>query len=204
MKENRRTTVQVIEQVEGGFRFGSFRVSLSKTAINKYVANNIEGEFPISRGYCGLMPTHPFQLVVLAVESHIQFVQVNSVSLERNEIIRMINKCCGVVDERGGRLKTSLFDQAQAMRATSVSLNAAVMPPVEERCLRWTTSSNLLSWFRNFRAYLLENDFARKGRDGDALIFDEGMLLRIVNVNETEISVDGSKTRPRPALPRPA
>ena len=100
------------------------------------------------------MLTHAFQLVVLTVELHIQVVQVNSVSLEQNEIIRMINKCCGVVDERGGRLKTNLFDQA--MRATSVSLNATVTPPVEERRLRWTTYSNLLSWFRNIRTYLLK------------------------------------------------
>jgi hypothetical protein len=100
------------------------------------------------------MPAHAFQLVVLAVESHIQVVQMNSVSLERIEIIRLINKCCGVVDERGGRLKTNLFDRA--MKATSVSLNAAVTPPVEERRLRWTSYSNLLAWFRNFRAFLLE------------------------------------------------
>jgi len=49
-KENHRMTVQVIEQVEGEFRFRGFRVSLSKTTINKYVTNNMEGEFPISRG----------------------------------------------------------------------------------------------------------------------------------------------------------
>ena len=126
-------TVQVLEQVEGEFRLCGFRVSLSKTTIKKYIADNMEGEFPISRGYCGLMLTHAFQLVVLAVESHIQVVQVNSMSLEWNEIICLINKCCGVVDERGGRLKTSLF--YRPMRATSVSLNAAAMPPVKERRL---------------------------------------------------------------------
>ncbi len=163
-------TVQVLEQVEGEFQSRGFRVSLSKTTIKKYIADNMEGEFPISRGYCGLMLTHAFQLVVLAVESHIQVVQVNSMSLEWNEIICLINKCCGVVDKRGGQLKTSLFDHA--MRATSISLNAAVTPPVKERLY-----SNLLTWFRNLRAFLLEKDFSREGGDGDVLIFDEGMLL---------------------------
>ncbi len=102
-------------------------------------------------------------------QPHIQVVQVNSVSLERNEIICLINKCCGVVDKRGVQLKTSLFDHA--MRATSISLNAAVTPPVKERLY-----SNLLTWFRNLRAFLLEKDFSREGGDGDVLIFDEGML----------------------------
>jgi hypothetical protein len=87
----------------------------------------------------------------------------------------MINNCCGVVDERGARLKTSLFDRA--MRATSVSLNAVVTPPVEERRLRWTAYSNLHAWFRNSRVFLLEKDFALEGGDGDALISDDGMLL---------------------------
>ena len=35
-------TVQVIEQVEGEFRFRGFHVSLSKTTINKYIADNME------------------------------------------------------------------------------------------------------------------------------------------------------------------
>ena len=48
----------------------------------------------------------------------------------------LINKCCGVVDERGGWLKTSLFDWAT--RVTSFSLNAAGTPPVEETRLCWT------------------------------------------------------------------
>ena len=48
-KENHRMTVQVIEQVEGEFRFRGFRVSLSKTTINKYVVITWRGSFR-SRG----------------------------------------------------------------------------------------------------------------------------------------------------------
>jgi len=39
------------------------------------------------------------------------------------------------------------------------------------------TYSNLLAWFMNFRAFLLEKDFAQVGGDGHAFIFDEEMLL---------------------------
>ena len=42
---------------------------------------------------------------------------------------------------------------------------------------------------------MLEKDFARVGGDGDALIFDKEMLLRILNVDMTETSINGSKTR---------
>ena len=83
------------------------------------------------------MSMHAFQLIVLTVESCIQIVQVNIMSPKRLEIIRLINKCCGFVNKQGGQLKTILFDQA--MRARSVSLNAAITSPVEGRCLCWTT-----------------------------------------------------------------
>ena len=108
------------------------------------------------------MLTHGLQLVVLPVESHIPVVQVNSVSLERNKIICLINKCCGVFDEQGGQLKTSLF--YRAMRATRVSLNAAITPPDKERRLHWTTYFNLLAWFMNFRVFLLKKRFCSGGR----------------------------------------
>jgi hypothetical protein len=59
------------------------------------------------------------------------------VSLERLDIIRLMNKCCGVLKGEGKNQKTSLFDRV--MKAMSVSLDAAVSPAVEERWLRWTT-----------------------------------------------------------------
>ena len=42
VKDTGLMTVQVIEQVEGEFRFRGFHVSLSKTTINKYIADNME------------------------------------------------------------------------------------------------------------------------------------------------------------------
>jgi hypothetical protein len=76
------------------------------------------GEFPISRGFCGLISAGAFKILVLATESNIQIAQVNSVSLERQDIIRLINKCCGVVEAEGKNQKTSLFDRV--MKATRV------------------------------------------------------------------------------------
>jgi hypothetical protein len=52
-KEKRRTTAEVIVQVEGGFRARGFPVTMSKPTINRYVALNIIGTFPLARGYEG-------------------------------------------------------------------------------------------------------------------------------------------------------
>ena len=87
------------------------------------------------------------------------------------------------------------------MKSTIVSLNADVSPVVEERCVRWTTYTNLNAWFDNFQAFLIEFDFTGVGDDGEPT-FTKAQLRRIMNVNETEISLDTSNTRAggRPAV----
>ncbi len=127
---NRRTTMQLIKQVIAEFQLRGLRVSLSKTTINKYVARGSIGQFPIARGYCGMIPPHVFCLLVLAIESKIQIDQVNSGSLEQSEIIQAINKCCGVAAAEGGHPKATLFKRV--MWATNVKLNVTISPPVEE------------------------------------------------------------------------
>jgi hypothetical protein len=87
------------------------------------------------------------------------------------------------------------------MKLTNVSLNADVSPVVEERRVRWTPYANLDVWFNNFRAFLIEFNFAGIGDDGDPT-FTEAQLHQIMNVDETEISLDASNTRAggRPAV----
>ena len=95
-KENRRTTAQVIAQVEGEFRAPGYGVTLSKNTINWYVAHGMLGTFPLVRGYEGMMPNNAFQLIVLAVESFIQISNVNSIDATRSTLIMAVNTCCGV------------------------------------------------------------------------------------------------------------
>ena len=61
--------------------------------------------------------------------------------------------------------------------------------------------SNLDAWFDNFRAFLIELDFAGVGDDWEPT-FTKAQLRQIMNVDETEISLDTSNTRAggRPAV----
>ena len=63
------------------------------------------------------------------------------------------------------------------------------------------TYANLDAWFENFRAFLIEFNFAGIGDDGEPT-FTEAQLRRIMNVDETEISLNASNTRAggRPAV----
>ncbi len=137
-----------------------------------------------------MIPPHIFKLLVLAAESFMQINDVNSVIVPRQKIIMRVNELCSITSERNP--KRSIFDRV--MRLTNVSLNAIVAPQVEERRIISTTYANLLVWFDNFKIFLIEFRFSGVGDNGEP-IFDEEMKRRILNVDETEISLDGSKTR---------
>jgi len=92
----------------------------------------------------------------------------------------------------------SIYDRV--MKSMNILLNADVSPAVEERHVRWLTYSNLDAWFDNFRAFLVEFDFA--GVLGAELTFTEEQLRWIKNIDESEILLDASNTRAggRPAV----
>jgi hypothetical protein len=171
---------------------------MSKPAINRYVALNMIGTFPLARGYEGAMPHAAFELLMIAAESFIQIKGVNKDHIERNTLMIMFNELCGVTSSMG-RVKENMFERV--MRATNVSLNASISHVVEDRRVRWTMYSNLHAWFVSFKAFLIEFGFATIGSDGRLLIM-EATMRQIVNVDETEVSLDGSKTNAggRPAV----
>jgi hypothetical protein len=137
------------------------------------------------------MPLHAFNLLVLVVESYVQINQVNSVVVKWQQLLMTVNVCCGVAPSEC-KTKHSVFDRV--MKATNVSLNADVSPTVKERQVRWTTHANGLVWFMNFQTFLIEFNFARVDSNGE-LDINEETMWRIMNVDETKIAVDASKTR---------
>ena len=81
-KEDRRSTVQVIVQVEGEFRARGHGVTLNKNTINHYVQLGMVGTFPL-RGYDGTMPRHA--LTCLCSRSSHTFKSTTSTVLLLNE-----------------------------------------------------------------------------------------------------------------------
>jgi hypothetical protein len=126
-KKNRRTTAQVIAQVEGEFRARGIGVTLSKNTINRYVSLGMLGTFPLVRGYEGMMPKHAFELLVLTVELFFQISNVNSIDAKWSTLMLAVNTCCGVAPAEC-RKKHNLYDRV--MKSTIVSLNADVPPAV--------------------------------------------------------------------------
>ncbi len=175
-KKNRRTTAEVIEQVEWEFRARSFPVTLSKPTINQYITLNMIGTFPLARRNEGAMPHAAFELLMLAAESFIKLKQVNSEHIKRQMLMIMFNELCGVTSSEK-RVKETMFERV--IRATNVSLNASVAPAVKERRIGWTTYANLHAWFVSFEAFLIDFGFATIGSNGELVFLEEaGLAVR--------------------------
>jgi hypothetical protein len=109
------------------------------------------------------------------------------------------------------KMKMSIFDRV--MKSTNVSLCAFIAPQAKERCIcSWTRYTNLLTWFNNFKVFLIEFGFAVVGCN-EYPAFDETMMHQILNLDVMDISVGRSKTivggRPEvsfhdPHLPMPS
>ncbi len=95
---------------------------------------------------------------------------------------------------------------APAAAAASALLTLSTTANVGRPLLRTITTvlvavSNLDAWFDNFRSFLIEFDFAGVRDDGEPT-YTKAQLRQIMNVDETEISLDASNTRAggRPAV----
>ena len=121
-------------------------------------------------------------------EFRVQINNVNSEVVEQKQLIMLVNMCCEVPLAECST-KHSVY--IRVMRSTNAPLNADVSPPVKERCLRWMTWSNLFNWFENFKAFLVEFNFAGIGDDGE-LTFTEHQLHWIKNIDKMELALNGN------------
>ena len=80
------------------------------------------------------------------------------------------------------------------MKETAVKILSKVTDSVEYRCVKWTTYRNFNSWYLNWEHDLEELGFDYRYDAGD-LIIPKNQLQRIINVDESCLSMDRSKGR---------
>ena len=169
--------------------FGS---SLSGRSVLRYVANGMAGESPMKRGPTGGLSSSVFKLLQLAFESFVRIKQANadSSSNTRMSLQRLVNSTVSVVlDTDTDNLLNRL------LRDSKIDLQASVENPVEERRIRWTTFSNLSMWFENWRIDLEALCFGFHDEGTNDFIIPEEQLRRIINLDESCLSLDGSSGR---------
>ena len=150
------------------------------------------GQEPLKRGYEGILPAYAFKLLVIAAESHIQTQQLNGITVGQKMLISLFNAVCNITLDGKSKESDNMFERV--MKSRSVTLNADVAAAIEERRLLWTNYDNLFTWFIHFKAFLIKFKFCGYDKETGTINFTLEQLHRIVNIDETEISLDGSKT----------
>jgi hypothetical protein len=87
-----------------------------------------------------------------------------------------------------------LFNKIRVANAALLELSKEEV--IELRRQIWTTHTNLNDWFDSWEAFLVSQGFATEitGEDGDGkeVVVSEDQKRRIINVDETNLSLDGS------------
>eukprot|EP00536_Pseudo-nitzschia_multiseries_P003558 jgi/Psemu1/8094/gm1.8094_g len=98
------------------------------------------------------------------------------------------------------RLESCLKDSPSTLKDFVALYKRLSAKYAVERCV-WTTSNNINTWFETVKEILVVYGFAclvtdeeiRKGHEGE-LVFFPGQLNRILNIDETALTLDGTST----------
>ncbi len=153
--------------------------------IRRYVNANLSGMSPLKPGVKGDVPAWAFKSLCVAFESYIRICQINSKigEITYKKLATRINTVLKH-DYRQKMLQ-------RALSATANNLDVSMMSVAEDRRVRWTTFTNISSWFDNWEWDLVELGFAKRDEDGMVRVPDE-LLIFILNFDETCLSLDGS------------
>ena len=184
-KRNGLSALKVSERIK--LKYGG--VGPSECTIHRYVRDNLVGTSPLKKGTKGNIANFIYKTVAIAFESHVRINQLNGMGGEntRSKLRSRVNKVMLVQENV---LSFKLLDRL--IVETAIDLTAAKMDNVEQRRILWTTYKNLKMWFENWKVDLEELGFAHRDASGK-LIISEEQLARIVNLDETCLSLDGSK-----------
>ena len=144
---------------------------------------------PKKMGTRGNLPLPAFNTICTAFHSFVTIHQINGKGGELNRR-RLRDRVNRVLGKDSINLSYKMLDRILA--ETAVELHSSKVNGVEERRILWTTYNNLKMWFGNWKIDLLNLGFATQTDEGDIIICDD-QLRRILNLDETCLSLDGSK-----------
>ena len=177
----------------------NFGANVTEDKIRRYVNNGKVGESPATMGPSkpNGIPEHIYKLVAGAFTSYVGIQQANGEKVTRKDLIHQVNDVVKVVS-LGSAHSPKLLDRL--LPTTATNLQGGYEKKAEDRRIRWTTYSNLKLWFDNWKRELLELGFAttsqyegEEGEDEEKINIPVNQLDRILNLDETCLSLDGSQ-----------
>ena len=144
---------------------------------------------PMKMGPIGHISAMAYKILCQAYKSLVPINQMNACAGDnsRAKMIPMFAKTFNI----GTVQATGLLNRV--VRDTATDINAKKMNCAEDRRIRWTTLQNLDLWFDSWEMFVVEYGFATINTDG-LLHFPDEMKARIINMDETCLSLDGSNS----------
>ena len=155
--------------------------------ISRYVNKGLVDVSPMKMGSEGNISARAYENLCQAYSSLVPINQMNACAGEnsRKKLIPMLMQTFNV----GTIEATGLLNCV--VRDTATDINAEKLNCAEDCRIRWTTYQNLDLWFDSWEVFVVEYGFATINSNNE-LHFEEKMKQRILNLDETCLSLDGS------------
>ena len=162
-----------------------------KTAAD-YVRKGMIGISPLKRGPVGPFPSSIYKALQGAF---VTFLKLEQAEAKRQSTIKQMSRLVNACVNKAGHNKTRDDLTRKLKRETADQFGVGKANIQEHWRAMWTTSYNLGIWFDTFKDTVIDLGFGRAKEDGDGdvegeVVFFEGQKRRIINLDETDGSLD--------------
>jgi hypothetical protein len=166
-----------------------FNVEVKSDTVRKII---LRGGSSICRpGPKGKFTNKEMEALEVALLSFLALSQANChKEVSRDQVISIIQGMIpNVSQQRTLKDAGSFYRRVQRRLAAFLQLDKEVI--VEMRRQFWTTHPNLTLWYDGWESFVLDKGFALKNNNNE-IHFKERAMCRIINLDETKLSLDGS------------
>ena len=178
----------------------TYSTTVTGRTIRNAVNEGKVGLSPPKKGPAFLgLPHHIMQALTKAYTTYLKLTQAGGTeATHQKNIVNKIEACL----QEGNMLRDPRNFQRHLQKVTSNEFMVGGLNVQEQRRKEWTTFRNLSRWFDTFGNELLRLGFAREKNVEDGNLAEDGSVIiteeqkaRIINLDETSITLDGTKSR---------
>jgi hypothetical protein len=181
-----------------------FDSHINSKTVGRYVRKGLIGVSPLKTGPIGDFPKRVYDALKHA---YVTFLKLEQAECNKQSNTRAMAKLVNAAVNKAGHKRVRDDLTRKLKRDTADQLDVGKANIQEARRVRWTTTYNLDLWFSTWKDTMIDLCFAREklasdvGVEGE-LFFFPGMSERILNMDETDGSIDDTTGQRggRPAL----
>jgi len=163
-----------------------FNVTVAPQTVRRLIKEGRKKIVPPGRK--SEMDDEELQNIGAALCSFVAICQVNGdPEKKRKDLIAALEL---LLNGNGTSNPTTLFKRVKKENAGLLELSKKHV--IEMRRLLWTTPKNLNDWFDEWGLFCVAKGFATRSEHDGEVVFSEAQKRRIINIDETNLSLDGS------------